>query len=150
MTRWSTVYSSERYLRAPKLNPPTQHILNVQDLFSHFAFWLWLPVVQCSPDGISSEDLTIVSGQKEVYLPGDLVEFGCPKKQDLTGSARLICLADFSWEGRLPACQARGKDRAGPFSKCKMNCIWLRYLVDENAVSVSYCFLFLSASPMCQ
>ena len=51
----------------------------------------------------------IVSGQKEIYLPGDLVDFDCPDGQVLTGSARLICLDDFSWEGQPPTCQDIGK-----------------------------------------
>ena len=52
--------------------------ISIQDLISHFAFWLWLPVAQCLLDGFSSEGLDIVSGQKEVSLPGDSVELGCP------------------------------------------------------------------------
>ena len=67
-------------------------------------------VPQFFGDVFSSEgSAMIASGQKGVYLPGDSVDFECPDRQALTGSTRLICLADFSWEGQPPTCQDIGK-----------------------------------------
>ncbi|XP_022110413.1 uncharacterized protein LOC110989982 isoform X2 [Acanthaster planci] len=63
-----------------------------------------IEVAHCVLAPNSSNVIVVVSGQQDLYLPGDWVEYDCPAGYHLNGSAVRICLSDFSWSGQQTDC----------------------------------------------
>ncbi|XP_038074975.1 P-selectin-like [Patiria miniata] len=61
-------------------------------------------VARCLLTNDQSDVLIVVSVEQAVYLPGDLIEYGCPDGYHLSGSATRYCRSDFSWSGHEPEC----------------------------------------------
>ncbi|XP_038074969.1 scavenger receptor cysteine-rich domain superfamily protein-like [Patiria miniata] len=61
-------------------------------------------VVGCMLTLNSSEVLLLISGEQAVYLPGDVIEYGCPDGYHLSGSTTRYCRSDFTWSGQPVEC----------------------------------------------
>ncbi|XP_038072278.1 uncharacterized protein LOC119740886 isoform X2 [Patiria miniata] len=70
-------------------------------------------VAQCLLRHNSSDVLMLLSGQQDVYTPGDSVQYACPVGYHLDGSAIRFCQSDFMWSGRPAQCIEENCD-SGP------------------------------------